>query len=137
MALGGASGAAGGAADPGLPRLQSATLEARRRRAFSPVHVAARLAQVAALTGQAGAAHASVQAAHDALAQQLAQRLWLPPLLGQGWLAAHAQTLATLAGLQARLVLLASADAGFAALLLDDGLPAICPAPVVADLPVG
>ncbi len=133
----GASGGPGAAADGAPQRLRSAALEARQRHAFSPVHVAARLAQVAALAGQADAARASVQAAHDALACRLAQRLWLPPALGQGWLAAHAQTLATLAGLQARLALLASAESGFAALRVDEALPGIGPAPVPVDLPAG
>ena len=133
LALGGGADGSGAADDAGLQRLRPARLEARQRRAFSPVHLAARLAQVAALSHRAEAARASVQAAHDALASQLAQRLWLPPTLGQGWLAAHAQTLATLAGLQARLALLAGTDAGFAALRVDEALPAVSPAPVVID----
>ena len=133
LALGGGADGSGVAGDAGLQRLRPATLEARQRRAFSPVHVAARLAQVAALSRRAEAARASVQAAHNALASQLAQRLWLPPTLGQGWLGAHAQTLATLAGLQARLALLAGTEAGFAALRVDDSLPEVSPAPVLLD----
>ena len=54
-------------------------------------------------------------------------RLWLPPALAQRWLDAHRQTLATLAGLQARL---AATHAGFAGLLVDEQLPAIAPPPV-------
>ena len=61
--------------------------------------------------------------------QQLAvlpRTLWLPAL-AQSWLGAHRQTLATLAGLQARL---AATHAGFAGLLVDEQLPAIAPPPV-------
>ena len=51
----------------------------------------------------------------------------LPPALADGWLGAHRQTLATLDGLAARL---AATRAGFGAHPVDDGLPAIVPAPV-------
>jgi MoxR-like ATPase len=47
----------------GMLRIVSATLEARQRRHFSPVHVAARLAQVDAVAARADAARATVQAA--------------------------------------------------------------------------
>ena len=118
----------GGSDDPqGMARLLSATLEDRARRRFSPVHLAARQAQVAAVTARAAAAAAQVQAAHDLLAAQCAQRLWLPPTLADGWLAAHRITLATLTGLQARLVATAR---GFAALPVDDQRPAVSPAPM-------
>ena len=119
------SSASGG--DGGLQRLRARPLEDRLRRRFSPVHIAARSAQVAALRQQADGAQASVQQAHDRLAQRLAHRLWLPPALAQAWLGAHRQTLATLAGLQARL---AATRAGFAALPVDVQLPAVTPPPV-------
>ena len=111
----------------GMARLLSATLEDRARRRFSPVHHAARQAQVAAVTARAAAAAAQVQAAHDLLAAQCAQRLWLPPTLADGWLAAHGATLATLDSLQARL---AATARGFAALPVDEQRPAVPPAPV-------
>ena len=95
------------------------------QRRFSPVHLAARQDQVAAVTARAAAAAAQMQAAHDLLAAQCAQRLWLPPTLADGWLAAHRATLATLAGLQARL---AATARGFAALPVDDQRPAVPPA---------
>jgi len=118
----------GGLDDPqGLARLLSATLEDRARRRFSPVHIAARQAQVAAVAARASAAAAQVQTAHDTLAAQCAQRLWLPPSLAAGWLQAHRDTLARLAGLQARL---AASVAGFAALPADDQQPAVPPAAV-------
>jgi MoxR-like ATPase len=109
-------------AGQGMARLRSATLEDRQRRRFSPVHVAARIAQVDAVAARAEAARVQVQAAHDALAARLAHRLWLPPSLGEGWLGAHRQTLATLAALAARL---AATGAGFAA------QPVVTPAPLV------
>ena len=116
-----------GTGDGGLQRIRARTLEDRLRRRFSPVHIAARSDQVDALRQRADAACASVQQAHDRLAQRLAHRLWLPPALAQRWLDAHRQTLATLAGLQSRL---AATHAGFAGLLVDEQLPAIAPPPV-------
>ena len=120
----------GGEADQGMQRIHSKVLEEKQRRRFSPVHIAARLAQVDALTQRAAAAAASVQAAHDLLAARLAPRLWLPPSLAQGWLGAHQQTLSTLAGLQARL---ADTRDGFAAHPVDEQLPATAPPPVVLE----
>jgi MoxR-like ATPase len=117
--------AAGGGA--GMQRILSTRLEDRLRRRFSPVHVAARLAQVDAIARRADDAAAAVQAQHDDLAQRLAHRLWLPPALADGWLGAHRQTLATLAAFSDRL---AATRAGFAAHPVDDGLPAVAPAPV-------
>ncbi len=118
----------GGSDDPqGMARVLSATLEDRARRRFSPVHLAARQAQVAAVAARAAAATVQVQTAHDTLAAQCARRLWLPPTLAAGWLAVHADTLVRLAGLQARL---AATARGFAAQPVDDTLPAVAPPPV-------
>jgi MoxR-like ATPase len=118
----------GGSDDPqGMARVLSATLEDRAGRRFSPVHLAARQAQVAAVAARAAAAAAQVQSAHDTLAAQCARRLWLPPTLADGWLAAHRDTLATLARLQARL---AATARGFAAQPVDDTLSAVAPPPV-------
>ncbi len=118
----------GGDTDNGMMRFKSAALEDKQRRHFSPVHVAARLAQVDAVMQRAEAARAQVQAAHDRLATRLQARLWLPPTLADGWLGAHRQTLSTLAGLLARL---AANRAGFAAQPVDEGLPALAPPPLV------
>ena len=111
-----------------MARILSATLEDRARRRFSPVHLATRQAQVAAVTARAEAVAAQVQAAHDLLAAQCFQRLWLPPTLAAGWLAAHRETLTTLAGLQARL---AATARGIAALPVDDQRPAVAPAAMI------
>jgi len=114
-------------ADSGMLRFVASSLEDRQRRRFSPVHIAARLAQLDALATRAETARQQVQAAHDQLARRMAGRLWLPPTLATGWLGAHGQTLATLQGLQARL---ATTRAGFATLPVDDRLPAVAPAPL-------
>ena len=113
------------AGQQGMQRIRAATLEARQRRAFSPVHVATRLAQVAAVAGRAAAARETVQATHDDLAARLAGRLWLPPTLAQAWLDAHRQTLATLGRQAARLTAL---QAGFADLKVDTGSTEPAPA---------
>ena len=116
--------AAPGPAGDGLQRIRARKLEDRLRRSFSPVHLATRCAQVDVLAARAENAHASVQQARDTLAARLASRLWLPPALASAWLNAHAQTLATLAGLQARLI---ATRAGFADLQVDPTLPAVAP----------
>ena len=110
-----------------MQRIRAAALEERQRRAFSPVHVATRRAQVAAVAARAAGAGAAVQAAHDSLAARLAGRLWLPPSLAQAWLGAHRQTLANLAGLQGRLQ---ACQTGFASHRIDPGLTD--PAPALA-----
>ena len=120
----GAGDAPGSAGDAGLQRIRAGKLEDRLRRSFSPVHLATRCAQVDALAARAENANTSVQQARDALAAKLERRLWLPPALASAWLNAHAQTLATLAGLQARL---AATRAGFADLQVDPTLPAVAP----------
>ena len=114
----------GGEGGGGMMRLRAAALEDKLRRRFSPVHVAARLAQVDAVARRAEAARAEVAAAHDTLAAQLRPRLWLPPALAEGWLDAHRQTLTTLDSLLARL---AASRAAYGSHPVDDGLPALAP----------
>jgi MoxR-like ATPase len=126
--LGGAEAEDGSA--NGMLRFVASTLEDKQRRRYSPVHVAARLAQVDAVARRAEAARTEVQAALDTLAARLAPRLWLPPTLAEGWLGAHRQTLATLSTLLARL---AATRQGFAAQPVDDQLAAQVPPPVLLD----
>ncbi|MDT7837874.1 AAA family ATPase [Aquabacterium sp. OR-4] len=114
----------------GMQRIVSATLEAKLARRWSPVHLAARLAQVDALRQQVQAARATLQAARQALAARLAGRLWLPPGLAAHWLGRHGAHLDALAACAARLD---NTHAGFAAQPQDDSLPATPPEPV--DLP--
>lgn len=127
LALARSLGASQPEGESGMLRFVARTLEEQQRRRFSPVHVAARLAQVDAVAQRAEAARAEVAAALYALAGRLDQRLWLPPTLAEGWLGAHRQTLDTVAGLQARL---AATRAGFAAHPVDKALPAVAPVPV-------
>lgn len=114
----------------GLLRIVSATLEARLARRWSPVHVAARTAQVDDLMARVQQLTDQARATHDALAARLAGRLWLPPALAGRWLGAHRALLDALAGLAARL---AATRAGFAALPQDAALPADAPTPVRLD----
>ena len=112
----------------GLLRIVSAALEDHLQRRFSPVHVAARLAQVDDLAARV---HAVCQTAADALATlqaRLAGRLWLPPEYAAAWCGAHEQTLAGVAALAARLQ---AVRAGFAALKVDERLPENAPPPVL------
>jgi MoxR-like ATPase len=110
-----------------MPRIVSERLEARSRRRYSPVHVAARTAQVDAVLAQSRAARQTHDAERAQLVTALAPRLWVPPALGQRWLSAHDRTLQVIDTLVARLE---NARAGYAALTLDGAAPAVAPAPV-------
>jgi MoxR-like ATPase len=127
LALARAIGLGEGSAEGGALRIVSRTLEDTLKRRFSPVHVAARLAQLDALAAPLQARRAALAAGAEALATALAPRLWLPPDLGARWLAARARTLALLDGLLARI---AAARTGFAALPLDPQAVADAPPPV-------
>lgn len=117
----------------GMQRLVSARVEALQRRRFSPVHVAARTAQVDEIRSRLAAHCQAVQRARDALAHRLAPRLWLPPALAAALLARHDDTLALLQSLDQRLH---GARAGFAALPLRDATAAdTAPAPLPLDAP--
>lgn len=125
-----------GEAAPGAQRLVSERLQAKLARRWSPVHVAARLAQLDEIAAQVAAAHAEVAAARQALAAALAPRLWWPPALADAMDTRHAAAEAWLASLAARL---AEVRRGYAALPLEDpaddtgAAPATPPAPVALD----
>jgi MoxR-like ATPase len=122
------------AGDGGMLRLASAQLEAHRRRRYSSVHVATRVAQVDALLAHVDREQAPIAKIAVDLAQRLAGRLWLPAELAQRLTAAHASTLAVLAALAERLL---AARAGFGQLPVDDRLPGVAPpSPADAALPV-
>ena len=110
-------------------RFVAAALEARQRRHFSALHVATRVAQVSEARARAQAARDAVQTQRAALQARLAARLWWPPSLQQRLLDGPAVTLAVLDGLLARL---AAAQAGFAALPVDERLAADAPAEIEA-----
>jgi hypothetical protein len=65
------------------------TLEDAPKRRFSPVHVAARLAQVDDLLARARPCAPRLRAALLRPAGALAGRLWLPPELATAWCGAH------------------------------------------------
>lgn len=122
----------GGDAGSAMPRLTLAGLEARMRRHYSPVHIAARLTQLDELIGHTLAHHTALASEALALAERLQARLWIPPHLAGRWNAAHAESLERLQALLARLQ---QARAGFAELPVDEALPAIAPAPVPLEEP--
>ena len=120
-----------GPEDPGgLLRMVSATLEAQGRRRFSPVHVAARQAQVDEVLARVAAVRLPVAQALQALQQALAGRLWLPPDLSARWCGAHQQTLDALDAAAQRL---RAVHQGFAALPVDECAPAQAPDRVAID----
>lgn len=118
-------GGAGLEAEGGPLRVVARALEDRLRRHYSPVHVAARLAQLDEILAHTQSQRDAAGARAALLQRRLAGRLWLPPALAARWLDAHAQTLAVLDALLARLH---QARAGYAALPVDaqsvDGPPA-------------
>jgi MoxR-like ATPase len=121
----------GGQDDGGMARLMTASLEAHTRRRYSPVHIAARLAQIDEITGPAAAHWSRVHQEATALADRLRDRVWMPAPVLERLLGAHTHTLATLDGLLARLE---ATRAGFAVLPIEapaaDALPAPAPKPV-------
>ena len=115
----------------GMLRIASKQLEQNLRRRFSAVHVAARVAQVAAIEARLADEQSQWQ---QRLAEQqalLAPRLWMPPGLVEGL---HARVQAALDLLQGLSDRLAAARAGFAALPLREATPEgaseMAPAPV-------
>lgn len=117
----------GGAGENGMLRIVSSALEDSMRRRWSPVHVAARLAQVDEVMQRAAEPLAAWRERREALQRALAGRLWLPPSLTATLLGNLGHTLATLEGLLERL---AATRAGFAALPVDEALPQAEPEPI-------
>jgi MoxR-like ATPase len=117
----------GGAGDGGMLRIVSSALEDAMRRRWSPVHVAARLAQVDEVAARAAAPLPALRAALAQLEQALAGRVWLPPSLAALLLGNRRRTLATLDALLARL---SQVREGFAALPVDDTLAQAAPEPI-------
>ena len=109
---------AGIAAAPrgGMQRIVSARLEDRQRKHWGRGHIEARVAQVAQVQTDVQGWMQAVQAARDARARALAQRLWQPPELRARALERHDEALALLAGFSQRLD---EVREGFAALPLN------------------
>ncbi|MFO1339123.1 MAG: AAA family ATPase [Burkholderiaceae bacterium] len=129
LALARSIGRPGGEAgtDTSMPRLVLSGLEAQLQRRYSPVHLGARVAQVDDLIAHALGHRQGLAAEADDLALRLQARWWLPPSRAARWTGAHAESLARLDALLARL---GQARAGFAALPVDEALPAVAPVPV-------
>jgi len=106
------------------------SLEDHLRRRYSPVHIAARLAQIDEITGPAAAHWEHVHKTATALADRLRDRLWIPAPVVERLLGAHTHTLTTLDALLARLE---AVRAGFAALPVEATPP---DAPVTAPEPI-
>ena len=120
----------GGQDDGGMARLMTTSLEDHLRRRYSPVHIAARLAQIDEITGPAAAHWEHVHKTATALADRLRDRLWIPAPVVERLLGAHTHTLTTLDALLARLE---AVRAGFAALPVEATPP---DAPVTAPEPI-
>ncbi len=119
--------AIGGAEDGGMLRIMSSALEDAMRRRWSPLHVAARLAQIDEVAGRARAPLPALHAALATLESALAGRVWLPPSLAAQLTGQRRHTIAVLDALLARLE---AVHAGFAALPVDETLPAVAPEPI-------
>jgi len=123
---------AAGAREPegGPLRIVSARLEQSMARRFSPLHVAAREAQVDEVREQVASALRTLEGRRSALRAQCARRLWLPPELEARWDGAHTRTIERLHAFGARLQ---SCRTGFSALPQDEHLPADAPARMAVD----
>jgi MoxR-like ATPase len=99
--------ALGGAADSDMLRLVSD----RIRRHYSPVHIAARLAQVDELAQRIDALHSTVHQTARQVIDQARAHLWLPPSWRQHIEHAHTHRCETVDQLRSRL---AATRAGFA-----------------------
>ncbi len=110
----------GGTADGDMLRVVSASLEAHLRKHYSPVHVAARLAQVDAVLGSARGHALALHAELGVLQRALHGRLWLPPELAGSLIDTKRATVALLDALVARL---SAARAGYATLPINNALP--------------
>jgi MoxR-like ATPase len=119
--------AIGGANEGGMLRMVTTSLEDAMRRRWSPVHVAARLAQVDEVMSRASEPLPPLREALVALEQALDGRVWLPPSLAATLRGNRRRTIATLETLLARL---AQARDGFAAMPVDEALPQQMPEPI-------
>ncbi|GAB1435896.1 hypothetical protein MASR2M32_21400 [Sphaerotilus sulfidivorans] len=117
----------------GTMRMMSQALDAASRRRWSPVHVAARVAQVDETIAAARPHHEAALAAAEALSARLEGRLWMPPACVAALLGAHLHTALVL---QALLDRLEAVRAGFAGLPVQapaEGAEAPPPAPVLLE----
>ena len=114
-------------ADEAMLRIVTPGLERARRRRYSHTHVAARVAQLDEIVASLRSQREMIIAEYSQLAAALAPRLWLPPEHAARLLAGRERTLQRIDALLARLL---AAQAGFAALPLDEELAETAPPPV-------
>jgi MoxR-like ATPase len=111
----------------GMARMLRTPLESRALPRYSPVHIAARVAQLDELCGRAETLHAQAVDRATTSQAQRGHAVWLTPSLAQRIAEAHDRALATLADLCTRL---RAVRAGFAALEVDERLAGTAPEPV-------
>ena len=114
----------------GMTRLLSTVLEERLRQRYSPLHVAARTAQVDEALQRALGHLQTLKTQADAVRAPLLAHPWVPPVLVAAVTAQLDANLQTLATLAARLQ---ATRNGFAALPVDDALCGDAPPPVAID----
>jgi MoxR-like ATPase len=119
-----------GAREGGITRLVAERLEERMRQHYSPVHIAARVAQVDELLQRLTDEHQRLQQARTQAQILLQHRLWWPPELRQTVLQRHDDACARMAAWRARAQ---SAREGFAQLPLDETLAGTPPAPIALE----
>ncbi len=117
----------GAAQDGAMLRMVTESLEVHLRKRYSPVHQAARLAQVDEVLGRAQAHLTPLRAQAEATRRALDDRLWLPPLLAAALCLAQDDTIAALDSLRSRLE---ATRQGFAKLPLDTQAAGSPPQPV-------
>ena len=123
--------AAGGRTPEGPMRIVSERLEKALQRRWSPVHVAARVAQLDEVLARVAEWRAERSSQAAALREACTSRLWLPPTLAARWADAQQQALLRLDAVAQRLT---ACRAAFAALPQDAVLPSTVPEPVAIDL---
>ena len=106
-----------GQAQPGAQRIVSSRLEARLQRRYGALHVQARVSQVDEVLADVEAALQGTRLQRQALAAQLAGRVWMPPSLTTTWLGRFDDATGLLVQLADRLK---AAREGFAALPRDE-----------------
>lgn len=129
-AIGGGRDADGSA---GTMRMMSQALDAASRRRWSPVHVAARVAQVDETIAAARPHHEAALAAAEALSARLEGRLWMPPACVAALLGAHLHTALVLRALLDRLEAVRAGFAGLPVQAPAEGAEAPPPAPVLLE----
>ncbi|PPE65123.1 AAA family ATPase [Caldimonas caldifontis] len=119
-----------GAREGGITRLVAERLEERLRQHYSPVHIAARVAQVDELLQRLNDELQHLERARMQAQALLQDRLWWPPALRQTVLQRHEDACAQMAAWRARAQCVRD---GFAQLPVDETLAGTPPAPIALE----